>query len=194
MPREPRPEHPDERAISAEDVGWVRFHAFYIANTTFIINVGDDDPDYDEFVGPPGPTLGALFSMEFTPGARPTRWLYDWVKTGVRGPVPPLPDDVPGWQAAVVRFATDLGERRLEPDLLGEIPEDDLYGLLTEWGGSPLEMVFTVLMNAMEIDERGDPVDEQWARRRAAVAICRQCEVSHGEEPPLAEWETTLWC
>lgn len=194
MPLPPRPKHPPERAISAQDVGWVRFHAYHIANTTFIINVGDDDPDYDAFVGPPGPTLGDLFSMEFTPGASPERWLYDWVQTGVRPPVPPLPDDVPGWQAAVVRFASDLGARRLAPDLLWQIPEDDLHGLIVKRGGSPLEMVFAVLVNAMEINPQGAPVDEPWARRRAAVALCRQCGVSCGDEPPLTEWETALWC
>jgi len=189
-----RPEHPRERAVCEDDVAWVRFHAFFIANTTFIINVADGDPDYGHLVGPPGPTLGALFSMEFTPGASPSRWLNDWIKTGTRAPAPPMPADAPGWQAAVVRFATDLGERRLEPDLLGRIPEEDLHGLLVEWGGSPLEMVFTVLLNSMEIDEQGEPVDEQWARRRASVAICRQCEAECSGEPPLTEWETALWC
>lgn len=189
----PRPEHPRERAVSAEDVGWVRFHAFYIANSTFIINIGDSNPDYEDFVGPPGPTLGVLFSMEFTPGANPAQWLYDWVTTGRHRQVPPLPGDVLGWQAAVVRFARDLGERRLEPDLLKQIPEEDLHGLIATWGGSPLEMVFTVFLNTMELDEKGDPVDEAWARRRAAVALCHACDVKPEGEPTLEEWETTLW-
>ena len=123
-----RPQPKPENSISAEDIGWIRFHAFYIANSTFIINVADDDPDYGEFVGPPGPTLGDLFSMEFTPNASPTHWLYQWVKTGKRELVPPLPHKIEGWKTAVVRFARDLGERQLEPDLLGNIPEEDVRG------------------------------------------------------------------
>lgn len=193
MKVQPRPEHPRERAISGEDVGWVRFFAYYIANSTFIINVGDDDPDYDEFVAPPGPTLGDLFSMEFTPGCDPAHWLYRWVQTRQRGAVPALPQEVPGWQAAVVRFARDLGERTLEPDLMKDVQEEDIQGILTEWGGSPLESVFATLLNTMEIDKNGDPIDERWARRRATVLLCAHCEVEHPEEPEFERWETTLW-
>ncbi|MDG1483345.1 MAG: hypothetical protein P8R54_27390 [Myxococcota bacterium] len=65
----------------------MRFHPVFIANTTFLINVADGDPGYGHLVGPPGPTLGALFSMAFTLGASPSRSQYERIKAGMCPPV-----------------------------------------------------------------------------------------------------------
>ena len=59
---------------------------------------------------------------------------------------------------------------------------------------SQMETLFAVFANVLELDEAGEPVNEKYAERRAAVWIYRYCSGNwpHGE-PQLDAWETALY-
>ncbi len=191
-PAEDRRPHVDDRAA-------LRFFAFWLANGTLTINLDGGEADYSVLLGPPGLALGELFehylAEDHVEGADACAWVRDWAVSGVKPPAVRLPDSAPAWKRVVVDFARDLGLRRLAPDLLGEASEEDWQGLLFEWGGSPLEGVFAVLANCMELDGSGEVVDAGWATRRACWRLAWfMRDDLKGTTPPLEEWETTLWC
>ena len=61
---------------------------------------------------------------------------------------------------------------------------------------SPTQMgiCFAIFANVLELDERGEPVNEKYAERRAATWLYRYCT---GEQPPgepeLESWECELY-
>ena len=191
------PEPPEERRPNVDDRGYLRFFAFWLANGTLIVNVGDDDPPYDELLGLPGPALGELFTVmmaqDHLPTADAQAWLYTWATTGEKPPVPALPPEAPPWKQVVVDFATALGERSLDADLLALVAEEDLQGLLMDWGGSPLERVFAVLANCLELGPDGAVLNAPWALRRATLAVVLAATDAPEATPPFEEWEGTLW-
>jgi hypothetical protein len=59
---------------------------------------------------------------------------------------------------------------------------------------SQLEICFAIFVNVLELDDHGDPVNEQQAERRAAAWLYRYCtgELPPGE-PDLEPWECALY-
>jgi hypothetical protein len=59
---------------------------------------------------------------------------------------------------------------------------------------SQLEIAFAIFANVLELDDNGEPTNEQYAQRRAAVWIHRYCTGQLPEgEPPLEPWESELY-
>ena len=58
---------------------------------------------------------------------------------------------------------------------------------------SQLETCFAIFANVLELDEEGEPVNEKYAERRAAMWLYEYLtgEVLQGE-PPLEPWECEL--
>lgn len=59
---------------------------------------------------------------------------------------------------------------------------------------SQLEIVFAIFANVLELDDAGQPVNEQYSARRAAVWLhqYRTGRLPDGE-PPLEPWEAELY-
>jgi hypothetical protein len=59
---------------------------------------------------------------------------------------------------------------------------------------SQMETVFAVFVNNLELDEHGQPINERYAERRAAIWIYRYCtgQLPPGE-PELEHWECELY-
>ncbi|MFI6216906.1 hypothetical protein ACIBCD_33330 [Nocardia brasiliensis] len=59
---------------------------------------------------------------------------------------------------------------------------------------SQMETCFAIFANVLELDDEGEPVNEKYAERRAAVWLYRYCM---GELPPgeadLESWEVELF-
>jgi hypothetical protein len=58
--------------------------------------------------------------------------------------------------------------------------------------GPPLEMVFTIFTNILEIDEEGRATNAGLAQERAAQWIRRYCDPSYHVEQSFEPWETEL--
>lgn len=59
---------------------------------------------------------------------------------------------------------------------------------------SQMEILFAIFANVLELDGQGEPVNEKYAERRAAVWIYQYCTGSLPEgEPPLEHWEVQLY-
>jgi len=58
---------------------------------------------------------------------------------------------------------------------------------------SQMEVCFAIFANVLELDERGEPINEKHAERRAAAWIYQYCtgQPPH-EEPPIEPWECEL--
>ncbi|MFJ5548078.1 hypothetical protein [Streptomyces sp. NPDC093225] len=58
---------------------------------------------------------------------------------------------------------------------------------------SQMEICVAIFANVLELDEQGEPVNEKYAERRAAVWLYRYCtgEMPPGE-PELEPWEVEL--
>ncbi len=68
----------------------------------------------------------------------------------------------------------------------------DYWGAVHE-SPSQLEICFAIIANVLELDDRGQPVNEKYAERRAATWLYRYCtgELSPGEADP-EPWECAL--
>ena len=84
----------------------------------------------------------------------------------------------------VVAFADALAEDRLE-----RVPAPSR--LLHLNGGSPLEMVFAVLTNVLNIDAQGRPLNTAEAWRRAVEMACWLLDRSQ-PATPFSRQETVL--
>lgn len=98
-----------------------------------------------------------------------------------------LPEDL---RASVRFFAFYLANGTVDVDLLDGI---DYRPALMQYG-SPLEMVFTIFTNLLEIDESGQVTNAGDATFRAAQWIRRYCDPTYKVDPPFAKWETELPC
>jgi hypothetical protein len=59
---------------------------------------------------------------------------------------------------------------------------------------SQIEICFAIFANVLELDDRGNPVNEKYAERRAATWLYRYCtgQLPPGE-PDLEPWECELY-
>ncbi len=59
---------------------------------------------------------------------------------------------------------------------------------------SQMEICFAIFVNVLELDERGEPINEKYAERRAATWLHMYCtgELPAGEAP-LEGWECELF-
>lgn len=59
---------------------------------------------------------------------------------------------------------------------------------------SQMETIFAIFANNLELDEHGEPINERYAERRAAIWLYRYCT---GQLPPgelaLEPWECALY-
>ena len=78
------------------------------------------------------------------------------------------------------------------PERLGRSPDAGWHRLLEAARESPsrLETCFAIFANVLELDDQGEPVNEKYAERRAAIWLYRYCT---GKLPPgeadLEPWE-----
>lgn len=96
-----------------------------------------------------------------------------------------LPEDV---RASLRFFAFYLANGTVDMDLLEDI---DYRPALMQFG-SPLEMVFTIFTNVLEVDETGTVTNDGHAQQRAAQWIRHYCDPSYEVDPPFQPWETEL--
>ena len=172
----------------------LRYFAFWLANGTLILSYPKPVPDYQALLEQPGDWLGLLIEGHLAArhhGQRPgiERWLYDHLSGHEPGPPPKLPADAPAHERLIVRFAHELGWRRIPA---GGDP-DDVEGLLVDWGGSPLELTFATLGNVIALDEAGELCNGEAAFARACAMLRVQFELDEEADPPFAAWETALW-
>ena len=159
--------------ISEDDRSALRFFAYWIANTTLIINLieeGEEEPDYLDAIREEPALLRALFAAHLAEdfgGEDASEWLLAHLREPTAAaPLPDLPAEAPGWMTVVVDFADALARDRLP-----ECPEASR--LLHCNGGSPLEQVFAVLTNVLRVDEDGAPLNAAHARQRAGQMAAR---------------------
>lgn len=98
-----------------------------------------------------------------------------------------LPEDL---RASLRFFAFFLANGTVDVDLLDGI---DYRPALMRYG-SPLEMVFTIFTNVLEVDETGQVTNAGDAAFRTAQWIRRYCDPTYEVDPPFAQWETELAC
>jgi hypothetical protein len=91
-------------------------------------------------------------------------------------------------RASLRFFAFYIAKGTIDVDLLEGI---DYRPALMEYG-SPLEMVFAIFTNILEIDEEGSVTNIGLAQERAAQWIRGYCDPSYHIEPPFEPWETEL--
>lgn len=59
---------------------------------------------------------------------------------------------------------------------------------------SQMETLFAVFANVLELDDDGEPVNEKFAERRAALWVFHYCTGRWPDgEPPLEGWEVELY-
>ena len=59
---------------------------------------------------------------------------------------------------------------------------------------SQMETLFAIFANVLELDDKGEPVNEKYAERRAAVWIYQYCTGNPPRgEPELEGWEVELY-
>ncbi|MDX6332515.1 MAG: hypothetical protein QOI83_4898 [Streptomycetaceae bacterium] len=96
-----------------------------------------------------------------------------------------LPVDL---RAALRFFAFYIANGTLDVDLLDGID----YRPQLMMFGSPLEQVFAIFANVLQVDQNGKVVNYGDAEYRAAQWIRRYCDPSYQVEPPFERWETEL--
>ncbi|MEU5438351.1 hypothetical protein AB0G73_34055 [Streptomyces sp. NPDC020719] len=96
-----------------------------------------------------------------------------------------LPVDV---RASLRFFAFYLANGTIDVDLLDGI---DYRPALFQFG-SPLEQVFAIYCNVLQVDAHGRVLNEGDAQYRAAQWIRAHCDWSYRVEPPFQAWETEL--
>lgn len=95
-----------------------------------------------------------------------------------------------GTSGALRRFAGWVARGSVGNPLLEDI---DYWDELRE-SPSQMESLFAVFANVLELDDDGEPVNEKYAERRAALWIYRYFTGTWPEgERPLEDWETKLY-
>jgi hypothetical protein len=95
-----------------------------------------------------------------------------------------------GASGAIRRFAGWVARGTVGHPLLDDINYWD------ELKDSPsqMETIFAIFANVLELDDHGEPTNEKYAERRAAIWLYRYCT---GELPPgeaeLKPWEVTTY-
>jgi hypothetical protein len=57
-----------------------------------------------------------------------------------------------------------------------------------------MEIIFAIFVNNLELDDRGEPLNEKYAERRAALWLYRYCTGDWPEgDPPFEHWEVELY-
>ncbi|MGP3989562.1 DUF7677 family protein [Streptomyces sp. 3N207] len=96
-----------------------------------------------------------------------------------------LPVDV---RASLRFFAFYLANGTVDVELLDGI---DYRPALFRFG-SPLETVFAIYANVLQVDESGQVLNDGEAQYRAAQWIRGFCDPGYRIEPPFQAWETEL--
>jgi hypothetical protein len=96
-----------------------------------------------------------------------------------------LPVDV---RSSLRFFAFFLANGTVDVDLLDGF---DYRPALFQFG-SPLEQVFAIYANVLEVDENGEVLNDGDAQYRAAQWIRRHCDPGYEVDPPFQPWETEL--
>ncbi|WP_205304624.1 DUF7677 family protein [Nonomuraea montanisoli] len=96
-----------------------------------------------------------------------------------------LPVDV---RASLRLFAYYLANGTIDVDLLDGV---DYRPALFQFG-SPLEQVFAIYCNVLQVDANGEVLNEADAQYRVAQWIRAYCDQSYQVEPPFQAWETEL--
>ena len=175
--------------LSIDDRNGVRMFAFAVANTNLLCHLLSDDelePDYLDAIRREPPLLAALFACHLDEAPDPEHWLLERLRAPASDAdsLPVLPPDAPGWMGVVVAFADALAEDRLEG-----VPVPSR--LLHLNGGSPLEMVFAVLTNVLDIDAQGLPRNTAQAWHRAAEMVSWLLDQA-APSVPFSDEETAL--
>ena len=152
--------------LGVEERRDIRMFAFAVANGNLLCHLLDDDelePDYLAAIQREPSLLAALFTAFLSEEIDPERWLLEQLRDPFGAPslLPTLRADAPRWMETVISFADALAEDRLEG-----VPEPSR--LIYCGGGSPLERVFAVFTNLLEVDPHGQPLRPTHARSRAA--------------------------
>jgi hypothetical protein len=96
----------------------------------------------------------------------------------------------PGASGAIRRFAGWVARGSVGDPML----EDINYRDALRESPSQMEICFAIFANVLELDDRGDPVNEKYAERRAATWLHQYCT---GQLPPgeadLQPWECQLY-
>jgi len=87
-------------------------------------------------------------------------------------------------------FAFYLANGTVDVNLLDVDGTGD-YSSIFEMG-SPLEQVFAIWSNVLEIDDKGEVVNAGEAKKRAAQYIRRYIDSDYIVEPPFEAWEVEL--
>ena len=88
------------------------------------------------------------------------------------------------WKDEIKRFALNLGEGLLEPDVLGGI---DYVSELWDY-----EIIFAVFSNVLRIDTKGACINADRARYRAAQCVRKYTDRGYVVGPPFEGWEVEL--
>ncbi len=66
---------------------------------------------------------------------------------------------------------------------------------LSLYGNEPsaIEMTFAIFANVIELDEEGNVLNRKYAEERATNYLRSYCDSNYKVEPPLEEWETSLY-
>ncbi|WP_068160339.1 DUF7677 family protein [Rhodococcus phenolicus] len=95
-----------------------------------------------------------------------------------------------GASGALRRFSGWVARGSVGHPLLDGI---DYWDDLRE-SASQMETLFAIFCNVLELDDEGEPVNEKYAERRAALWIYRYCTGKWPEgEPELESWEVELY-
>ena len=175
--------------LGVEERRDIRMFAFAVANGNLLCHLLDDDelePDYLAAIRCEPSLFTGLFTAFLNEEIDPERWLLKRLCDPLAevSPLPTLRADAPRWMETVISFAGALAEDRLEG-----VPEPSR--LLYYNGGSPLEMVFAVFTNLLEVDLHGQPLRTTYARSRGAE-MARWLLERTPPEVPFSQEETSL--
>jgi hypothetical protein len=95
-----------------------------------------------------------------------------------------------GASGAIRRFAIWVARGSVDHPMLDGI---EYWNELKD-SPSQMEICFAIFANVLELDDHGEPINEKYAERRAAIWIYRYCT---GELPPgeaeIEPWECELY-
>ncbi|MFF2847528.1 hypothetical protein ACFVT5_14540 [Streptomyces sp. NPDC058001] len=91
-------------------------------------------------------------------------------------------------RASLRLFAFYLANGTIDVDLLDGF---DYRPTLFQFG-SPLEQVFAIYGNVLQVDTNGEVLNDGDAQYRAAQWIRSCCDPTYEVEPPFQSWETEL--
>jgi hypothetical protein len=95
-----------------------------------------------------------------------------------------------GVSGAIRRFAGWVANGSVGHPLLQGIE----YWTALEESPSQMETCFAIFVNVLELDDLGNPTNEKYAERRAALWLYQYCTGSLPEgEAPLEPWECELF-